>query len=93
MTDALCSRRDALRAGVCWLLVPTTGTIVAVVADPAAAKVSKADVLYRDTPKDGRSCAACRLFSPGESGLGMCAVVEGPVSANGWCMAFSARTQ
>jgi len=61
--------------------------------DPALAKVSKAEVFYRDSPKDGRRCAACRLFTPGESGQGTCAVVDGPVSANGWCMAFSARAQ
>jgi len=66
---------------------------LAIVADPAVAKVSKADVFYRDAPKEGKSCAACRLFTPGESGRGTCAVVEGPVSANGWCMAFSARPQ
>ena len=86
------SRREALRAGARWLLVPTIGTL-AIVADPAVAKVSKADVFYRDAPKEGKSCAACRLFTPGESGHGTCAVVEGSVSANGWCQAFSARAQ
>ena len=92
MTATRPSRRDALRASARWLLVPTIGTL-AFVADPAAAKISKADVSYRDSPKDGKSCAACRLFTPGDSGHGTCAVVEGSVSANGWCQAFSARAQ
>jgi hypothetical protein len=70
--------------------VPTIGSL-AFVADPVAAKASKADVSYRDAPKEGKSCSACRLFTPSESGQGTCAVVEGSVSANGWCMAFSAR--
>ncbi len=92
MTPVSPSRRELLRASARWLLVPTIGTL-AIVADPVAAKVSKADVFYRDAPKEGKSCASCRLFTPGESGKGICAVVEGPVSANGWCMAFSAREQ
>jgi hypothetical protein len=70
--------------------VPTIGTL-AVGPDPVAAKVGKAELFYRDAPKDGQSCVACRLFTATESGKGTCAVVEGPVSANGWCMAFSAR--
>jgi hypothetical protein len=74
-----------------WLLVPTIGSL-ALAADPAAAKVSKADMFYRDAPKEGKSCASCRLFTAGESGKGICAVVEGPVSASGWCMAYSPRT-
>jgi hypothetical protein len=72
--------------------VPTIGTWV-IAADTRAAKASKADVFYRDAPNEGKSCAACRLFTPAESGKGTCAVVEGPVSANGWCTAFSARAQ
>jgi High potential iron-sulfur protein len=92
MTPAYPSRREALRTGAHWLLVPTFGALT-IVADPVAAKVSKSDVFYRDAPKEGKSCAACRLFTPSESGSGTCAVVEGPVSANGWCMAFSARAQ
>jgi hypothetical protein len=69
--------------------VPTIGAFA--VADPVAAKISKGEVFYRDSPKEGNSCAVCRLFTPGEAGTGTCAVVEGPVSANGWCMAFAAR--
>lgn len=92
MTPTCPSRRDALRTSARWLLVPAIGAL-AIAAGPAAAKVSKGDVFYRDAPKDGKSCAACRLFTPSESGKGTCAVVEGPVSANGWCTAFSARAQ
>ena len=92
MTSACPSRREALRASARWLLVPTLGTL-AIVAEPVAAKVSKADVFYRDAPEEGKSYAACRLFTPGESGTGTCAVVEGSVSPNGWCTAFSARAQ
>jgi hypothetical protein len=89
MTPACPSRREALRASARWLLVPTIGTL-AIVADSVAEKIcARRRVL--DAPNEGKSCATCRLFTPSESGKGTCAVVEGSVSANGWCMAFSAR--
>jgi hypothetical protein len=56
-----------------------------------AAKAQKADVNYREQPKDGKSCASCRQFTPSGSGKGTCAVVEGDVSPSGWCMAYSPR--
>ena len=55
----------------------------------SAAKLQKEDVAYQDRPKAGRSCATCRQFSPTAAGKGTCAVVEGEVSANGWCAAYS----
>jgi hypothetical protein len=56
-----------------------------------AAKVQKEDVAYQDRPKDGKACANCRQFSPTAEGKGNCAVVEGEVSASGWCSAYSPR--
>ena len=57
--------------------------------DAAAAKAQKEEVAYQDRPKAGKSCASCRQFSPTAAGKGTCAVVEGEVSANGWCAAYS----
>lgn len=91
MKTVSCSRRAAFRAGARWLLVPAAiGTFV-IAPERAAAKASKAEVSYRETPKDGKSCSTCRLFTPSEPGKGNCAAVEGPVSANGWCLAYSSR--
>jgi hypothetical protein len=56
-----------------------------------AAKAQKADFGYRPSPKDGKSCASCRLFTATAPGKGSCAVVEGDVSPSGWCMAYSPR--
>ena len=56
-----------------------------------AAKLQKEDVAYQERPKAGRSCATCRQFSLTTSGKGTCAVVEGEVSADGWCTAYSPR--
>ena len=56
-----------------------------------AAKALKEDVHYRARPNDGKSCASCRLFTPTGLNKGSCAAVEGDVSPNGWCMAYSPR--
>ena len=74
----------ALRALSGLALLTLTGT-----REAAAAKAQKEDVAYQDRPKAGKSCASCRQFSPTAAGKGRCAVVEGEVSANGWCVAYS----
>ena len=53
----------------------------------ALQKADKETVSYQDTPNGSLSCSACRFFD-GENG---CAVVEGEISASGWCAAFSAN--
>ena len=72
--------------------IVTTLSVVSFAPERArAAKAQKSDVHYRDGPNDGKSCAACRLFTPTGPDKGTCAVVEGDVSPSGWCMAFSSR--
>lgn len=69
-------------------------TLVAAVGIPCRAYASKAnrqDFAYQDKPKEGKRCAACRQFTPSAAGIGVCSVVEGNVSADGWCMAYSPR--
>jgi hypothetical protein len=59
----------------------------------AAQKSSKASLLYQDHPHEGKRCGECKYFgAPSDaSGAGTCALVEGPVQPDGWCMAFSPR--
>jgi hypothetical protein len=70
------------------LLIACLATTQAVLAN---AKADKRDFFYQDKPKDGKSCANCRMFSLAQGGVGMCAIVDGDVSPNGWCMAYSSR--
>jgi hypothetical protein len=88
--DSKLTRRDAVALGTRWLL---SGGVVAIACVPVAraGKAAKADFYYQDKPKDGKSCANCRLFTTSEAGKGSCAVVDGDVSPVGWCMAYSAR--
>jgi hypothetical protein len=80
------SRRAILALGGGAVLAVATAALV----PRASAKASKADLQYRDRPNNGAMCAACKFFTPGSSGdAGTCAMVEGTVSPEGWCMAFS----
>jgi hypothetical protein len=77
----------ALRAMAGFALLALTGQP----RQAAAAKAQKEDLAYQDRPNGGKSCASCRQFSPTAAGKGTCAVIEGEVSASGWCTAYSAR--
>jgi hypothetical protein len=54
---------------------------------------AKADFHYQDHPNEGSRCANCAAFIPpnkdGEPG--QCRILAGPISPNGWCMAFSEK--
>lgn len=58
-----------------------------------ASKSSKAALSYQDRANDGKRCADCKFFTPvaNDASTGTCALVEGTIDRNGWCMAFSAR--
>jgi hypothetical protein len=50
----------------------------------AQTKAAKSVVAYQDTPHEGQSCATCLQFEPPAG----CKVVEGTVSAAGWCKVY-----
>ena len=67
---------------------PSPGTDAAApAAEPeapaATAKVSQASVQYQNQPKDDQKCSGCLHFIP-ESNA--CALVEGQISPEGWCI-------
>ncbi len=57
-----------------------------------AGSVNKGSMHYQDSPKGGARCADCAAYivptaeHPDAPG---CKLVAGPISANGWCIAFS----
>lgn len=77
----------ALLAGAA--IVPLLVTVRAAIA----AKLSRADVKYQDQPNAGKDCDDCLQFIPGATrkAAGTCRVVEGPVSAHGYCLAFTPK--
>jgi hypothetical protein len=85
------SRRQAFFAGARWVVLPACAGAALAPGWALGAKATKADFSYRESPKEGKSCANCRLFSPTESGKGVCAIIDGDISPSGWCLAFSPR--
>jgi|SRR5271154_1373533 len=83
---SLVSRRDLFRGAAA-----TVGgvAIVAGTVMPAEAKMTLKAAGYQDTPnKDGSNCASCALFKAPSS----CTLVDGTISANGWCRFYSKKS-
>jgi hypothetical protein len=61
---------------------------------PAAAKSPKAAFLYQDRPHDGKRCGDCKYFSAdnASAATGTCALVDGAIDRDGWCMVYAPRT-
>lgn len=57
-------------------------------AEPARKKYTKERVGYRDEPYLERTCARCVVYV----GHGECAIVDGVVSAEGWCTQWTPAT-
>lgn len=89
--QALVTRRLGLIRGSHLLMGVAALVLAGKPGTAAAAKADKKDFFYRDKPNDGKSCSTCRLYSMTSSGQGTCAIVEGNVSATGWCAAYSPR--
>jgi hypothetical protein len=51
----------------------------------AAAKMSKVQAEYQDSPKGIQSCATCSLFDEPRG----CKIVDGDISPDGWCKAYA----
>jgi hypothetical protein len=59
--------------------------------DPSKAQLRKRtreEVKYQNEPYLGRSCAKCVLYQ----GNGVCVILEGTVSPNGWCTQWVPNT-
>ena len=84
-------RKDALTTLV---VLPALAGFLASASAPAQAKGSKSQFKYQDKPNGKQKCSGCSLFVPGKSASanGTCKVVDGAISPNGWCSAFSPKT-
>ena len=87
--------RRACLTRLCRIAGLSTAALCFGASPPAVAKAAKSDFMYQDHSRDGKSCNGCRFFAPDATSpeMGTCAVVEGAVRSNGWCMAFAPRRQ
>ena len=57
------------------------------------AKATKAAMQYQEKPNGNKQCSNCLQFVPGKKPKdnGTCKIVEGPISPNGYCIAWVAK--
>lgn len=82
------SRRDLLKGAA--LLAGA----IALRPARAQAKAPKSAMKYQDHPKGDAKCSNCLQWIPGKTptAMGTCKVVEGPISPEGWCLAYVKKT-
>jgi hypothetical protein len=81
---ALFSRRALLQAAA-----GAAAILGAAGSAAAQIKVSRASVAYQDQPDSGKRCGICAHFVP----PGMCRIVQGPISPQGYCTLFTPASQ
>ncbi len=91
-SQAPITRRRGLLRGTHLLLGAVVTAIAGAPRTVKAAKADKKDFFYQDKPNAGRHCSSCNLYSVSPSGKSVCAIIDGEISAAGWCMAYSPRT-
>jgi hypothetical protein len=90
-TQTCIKRREILTRGAGLAGASLLGIVICA-PSRAAEKSSKTALLYQGHPHDGQHCGDCKYFSAGsQPNGGTCALVEGMIDSNGWCMAFSPR--
>jgi High potential iron-sulfur protein len=74
------------------VVLPAAG-LLAQEALADASKASQSSMHYQSTPNDGKHCSLCQFFIPGQDATsnGACQVVDGSISPNGYCVAFSEK--
>ena len=75
------------------IMLPALAGLFAVSGAPAAAKGSQAQFKYQNKPNGSAKCSGCTFYIPGKSASanGTCKIVDGSISPNGWCVAYSAK--
>lgn len=76
------------------VVLPALAGLLLAETTSAEAKGSKAQFKYQGTPNNGHKCSQCTFYIAGSSpkANGTCKIVDGSISPNGWCTAFSAKS-
>jgi hypothetical protein len=75
------------------IVLPALAGLLIAGTTTARAKGSQAQFKYQSTPKNGQKCSQCTFYIPNSNpkSNGTCKIVDGAISPNGWCTAFSAK--
>lgn len=85
------TRRELIKFAALGVTVPF---MWASINKAEASKASKALMKYQETPNGNEKCSNCLQFIPGDKpdANGECKVVQGSISPQGWCTAYSKKT-
>jgi hypothetical protein len=90
------SRNDMTRGNFLGstIALPAFVVLANTVALADGQKTSQASVHYQSTPSGSKQCSGCRFFTAGTgaSSDGTCQIVEGSISANGYCDSYAAKS-
>lgn len=85
------SRGEALKG---LIVLPALAAALAGTGAFAEAKSPRAALKYQNHPKGAQKCSGCRFFqanTKNPKGSGGCTLISGPISPNGWCVAFAKK--
>jgi len=76
------------------VVLPALAALLLAETTAAEAKGSKAQFKYQSTPNAGHKCSQCTFYVAGSSSTasGTCKIVDGSISPNGWCTAWSKKS-
>lgn len=85
------SRAAAIKS---LITLPALAATLAAGATTIARADMRSQLKYQSTPKGSQRCSGCALFVPGKPATanGTCKVIPGPISPNGWCTAWAAKS-
>ena len=75
------------------IILPALSGLLATEAVADSSKASQASMHYQTSPNGDKHCSVCKFFIPASDAKsnGSCQIVDGSISPNGYCMAFSAK--
>jgi hypothetical protein len=84
--------RRAFLEGV--VILPAFAAALAAGASADASKATQSAMHYQSTPNGTMHCSQCKFFIAGKdaSSDGSCQVVDGSISPNGYCMAYTPKS-
>lgn len=85
------TRRGFLGAA---MTLPALAGLLTVPAFADGSKASQASMHYQATPNGSMQCSGCKFFIPAQDAKsnGSCQVVDGSISPNGYCMAYTSKS-
>jgi hypothetical protein len=89
--------RDALKRRTflgSMLALPALSALLTAEAAADASKAPQQAMHYQTTPNGSMQCSGCKFFIPGSDAksAGTCQIVDGSISPNGYCMAYTAKS-